>query len=229
MAPRPLVCLALVVTIAAALTACGGGSTPAADPATAMKTAEHELEDTSGVRFALRTDDLPDGVEGVTSASGTITDAPAFQGTLGAVTSLGSVSVPVIAVDGKVYAKIPLTLSYAEVNPDDYGAPDPAQLIDGTDGIPAILSATTGLKAGDRVRGGTDHKEILTSYTGSVPGSAVRKLIPTAIGTFAATYRIASDGELREASLTGAFNGPDRMTYALTLTDYGTSQDISAP
>lgn len=233
MAPRPLVRLALGITLSmtAALTAsaCGGGSSSDVDPATALKTAEHQLEDTSGVVFTLSTGDLPDGVEGVKSATGTVTDAPAFEGTLGAVTSLGSVSVPVIAVDGKVYAKIPLTLSYSQVDPGDYGAPDPAQLLDPTHGIPAILAATTDAKAGDRVRGGADHKEILATYTGSVPDTAVQALIPGARGTFAATYRISSDGQLREATLTGGFYGGHDTTYTLSLTDYGTTKDISAP
>ena len=229
MASRPLVSLTLALGVALALTACGGSSAPKVDPATALQTAEQKLADTSGVAFTLRTDDLPEGVEGVSSASGTITDAPAFQGTLGVATKLGSFQVPVVAVNGKVYAQIPLTPGWSEVNPEEYGAPDPAGLTDRTEGIPAILAATTDTKAGGQVRGGADHKEILSSYTGSVPASAVQKLIPSASGTFAATYRVSADGELREASLTGAFNGPQTMTYALSLADYGTTKDIAAP
>ena len=52
-----------------------------------------------------------------------MTDAPAYDGTLGVVTQLGSFSVPVKAVDGKVYAQIPLTPGWSEVDPADYGAP----------------------------------------------------------------------------------------------------------
>ena len=40
-----------------------------------------------------------------------------------------SVDVPVIAVDGKVYAQLPFTGGeWDTVNPKEYGAPDPADL-----------------------------------------------------------------------------------------------------
>jgi len=230
MASRPLVSLTLALGVALALTACGGSSAPKVDPATALQTAEQKLEDTSGVAFTLRTDDLPEGVEGVSSASGTITDAPAFQGTLGVATMLGSFQVPVVAVDGKVYAQIPLTLGWSEVDPGDYGAPDPAQLLSADQGIPAILAATTDVKQGDDVRGGKDNKEVLTTYTGNVPESAAAHLIPGATGDFTASYGITPDGELRTAELTGTFYaGKPSMTYSMTVDDYGTSKDITAP
>lgn len=218
------------VLVIATLAACGGHSSASADPAAAMKTAEQQLASTPGVVLALSTGDLPDGVQGVKAASGTVTDAPAFDGKLDVVISAGSFSVPVKAVDNKVYAEVPLTFGWSEVKPSDYGAPDPAQLISADNGIPAILSATTGLKKNGQVRGGPDHKEVLTSYTGTVPGDAVAHLIPGASGTFEATYDVTSGGELRQASLTGVFySGKPPMTYDLMLTDYGTSKDITAP
>ena len=59
--------------------------------------------------------------------------------------------------------------------------------------------------------------------------SIVRQL-PGASGDFQATYGVTSDGELRTAELTGAFyRGKPGLTYALTLEDYGTSKDITAP
>jgi lipoprotein LprG len=220
--------LAAALLTGGLLAGCGGKSSDV-DPATALETAQQKLEDTSGLTLSLTTDDLPDGVEGVRSAAGTLTDAPAFDGTLGVTLPAGSFSVPVKAVDGKVYARIPLTPAFAQVDPSDYGAPDPAQLL--TDqGIPAILAATTGAEQADDVRGGTDNKEVLSSYTGSVPASAVSHLIPGASGDFAATYGISDDGELRQASLTGIFYaGKPALTYTLLLTDYGTSKDITAP
>jgi len=220
----------LAGVLAGVLAGCGGGSSSDVDPETAMKTAEQKLEDTSGLTLSLTTDDLPDGVQGVSSASGTLTDAPAFDGSLGVTLSAGSFSVPVKAVDGKVYAQIPLTPGFSTVDPADYGAPDPAQLLTSDSGIPAILAATTDLEQGDDVRGGVDNKEVLTTYTGTVSASAVSHLIPGASGDFAATYAVTDDGELREASLTGVFYpGKPAMTYTLLLTDYGTSKDITAP
>ena len=221
--------LLLLPAVALALTACRGSSSSHEDPATALKTAQQKLEDTSGVSISLSTDDLPGGVEGLRSATGTVTDAPAYDGTLGVVTKIGSFSVPVKAVGGKVYAQIPLTPGWSEVNPSDYGAPDPAQLISAGTGVPSILAATQDPKPGKDIRGGTGNREVLSTYTGTVPGSAVASIIPSATGDFDATYAVTSDDELRKVALTGAFYGQTENTYTLVLTDYGTSKDITAP
>jgi lipoprotein LprG len=224
--PRLAILLLTGLLTTAPLVGCGGKSSSDVDPATAIKTAQHKLEDTSGLTLSLTTDDLPDGVQGVSSAKGTLTDAPAFDGSLGVKLAAGTFSVPVKAVDGKVYAQIPLTPGFSTVDPADYGAPDPAQLLTSDQGIPSILAATTDLKQGDQIRGGTDNKEVLTTYTGTVPASAVSHLIPGAGGDFSVT----DDGELRQADLTGLFYaGKPEMTYTLLLTDYGTSKDITAP
>jgi lipoprotein LprG len=226
----PLLAALLGLTLPV-LSACGGSSTSGpGDPATALKTAEQKLEDTSGLTFTLSTDNLPDGVQGVKGATGTLTDAPAFDGSLTASTSLGTFPVPVRAVDGKVYAQIPLTPGWSVVNPADYGAPDPAQLLSADQGLPTILAATTNAQKGGQTRGGKDNKEVLTTYTGTVPDSAVSHLIPGATGDFQAKYSLTSDGELRAASLTGEFYpGKPALTYTLELDDYGTTKDITAP
>jgi lipoprotein LprG len=207
-----------------------GGSSGDDDPAKALDTARQKLEDTSGVSLSLSTDDLPDGVQGLKSATGTVTSAPAYDGTLGVVTQIGSFSVPVRAVDGKVYAQIPLTPGWSEVNPSQYGAPDPAQLISSDKGVPSLLAATTKPKNGKDIRGGQDNKEVLSTYTGTVPASAVSSIIPGATGDFSATYAVTSDGELRQVELNGVFYADHPAnTYTLVLTDYGTSKDITAP
>lgn len=209
---------------------CSGGSGSGEDPTAALKTAQQKLEDTSGVTLSLTTDDLPEGVQGLKSASGTVTDAPAYDGTLGVVTQIGSFSVPVRSVDGTVYAQIPLTPGWSEVDPSDYGAPDPANLISADKGVPSLLAATENPQSGKQIRGGTDNKEVLTTYTGTVPATAVSAIIPGASGDFDATYAVTSDGELRQVELTGEFySGQPENTYTLVLTDYGTSKDITAP
>jgi lipoprotein LprG len=230
MSVRRALTLPVVMAFVVALAGCGGSGPDQVDPATALSTAQQKLASTSGVSLTLTTSDLPSGVEGVKGAAGTVTDAPAFDGTLTVVISAGTFQVPVKSVDGTVYAKIPLTPAFAKVNPADYGAPDPGLLIDSDQGIPAILAATTDPKSGDQIRGGTDNKEVLSTVTGTVPDTAVGHLIPGASGDFTATYAFADNGELRQATLTGAFYaGKPSMTYTLVLSDYGTSTDIAAP
>src|SRR3954464_13489850 len=147
----PALAAVLVLVLGAG---CGGGSSSDdTDPTDALATAQHKLEDTSGVSLSLVTEDLPDGVEGLSSASGTVTDAPAFDGTLGVVTDVGSFSVPVKAVGGTVYARIPLTLGWSPVDPAEYGAPDPSQLISADNGVPSLVAATTEPKSGGDIRG----------------------------------------------------------------------------
>jgi lipoprotein LprG len=228
---RPVLLLPLLLVVALGVTACGGKSSSAAqDPATALASARKQLESTSGLVLALSTGDLPDGVQGLKSASGTVTDAPAYDGTLGVVTSIGSFSVPVKAVGGKVYAQIPLTPGWSQLNPSDYGAPDPSQLISADHGVPSIIAATTGAKSAGQIRGGTDNKEVLTTYTGTVPASAVSAIIPGATGNFSATYALTSGDQLRQLELKGVFySGHPANTYTLVLTDYGKTLAVSAP
>ena len=228
---RTLPLVAVLLGLAAALlSSCGGSSSAAADPTAALKAAEQKIENTSGLSLSVATGDLPSGVQGVKGAQGTVTDAPAFDGNLTASLGIGTFPIPVKAVDGKVYAQIPLTPGWSTVDPADYGAPDPAQLLSADQGIPAILAATQDLQQGGQKRGGKDNKEVLTTYTGTVPGSAVAHLIPGASGDFQATYAIADNGELRSAALTGTFYpGHPALTYTLGLDDYGTTLDVTAP
>jgi lipoprotein LprG len=217
------------------LTACGGsddggGGGSDATPEEVLAAAKTNLDETSGVNLTLSTDNLPDGVTGVEKAEGVGTHAPAFEGTITVVLSGQAFEVPVVAVDDKVYVQLPLTTGYQDIDPAEYGAPDPARLMSTDAGFSALLPATTDLEKGDSVRGGADNKEILTEYTGTVPGNVVKNVIPTASGEFDATYTITDDDELRTAKLTGVFyKDSDPMTYVVTFADYGTEKDITAP
>jgi lipoprotein LprG len=184
----------------------GGGS--GASPKETLAKAKATLDDTSGVMLTLTTDDLPAGV----------------------VLAGQALEVPVIAVDGTVSAELPLTTGWQDVDPADYGAPDPAELMNPDGGFSALLAATSGLTKGESVRGGADNREVLTEYSGAVTSGVVKDVIPTATGQFKVVYTISDDGELREARLTGVFYpDSDSMTYSITFDDYGTDKDISAP
>jgi lipoprotein LprG len=230
---RRVTALAVAALLALALTSCSDDTSSATDgksPEEVLAAAKQALDDTSGLSLALTTDDLPDGVTGIEKASGVATRAPAFDGSITVVLNGQPFVVPVISVDGKVNVQLPLTPGWQDIDPAEYGAPDPAQLMSPDHGFSALLTATTDVEKGDSVRGGADNSEVLTEYTGSVPGDAVKVISPAASGDFDATYTVADDGELREAELTGVFyQDSDPMTYTVTFDDYGTEKDITAP
>ena len=234
MLPRHRVASTLLAVALCALsvTSCSdeSGSDSALSPEEALAQAKENLDDTSGVRLTLSTDNLPDGVTGVERAEGVGTHAPAFDGKITVVLSGQSFEVPVVAVDEKVYVQLPLTPGWQDIDPADYGAPDPARLMSSDQGFSALLAATTSPQEGDSVRGGENNSEVLTEYSGTVGSDVVQNVIPTASGDFDATYTITDDGELRTARLTGVFyEDSDPMSYTVTFEDYGTDEEITAP
>lgn len=200
-------------------------------PQQVVAAAARTLDSTSGVRLRLSTPSLPEGVDGITAADGVATNAPAFDGTISVNFAGTAVEVPVVAVDDTVHAQLPLTTGWSKIDPKEYGAPDPAGLITGDSGFSSLLPATSGVKEGRSVRGGQDNSEVLTTYTGTVPGTAMKQVIPSSSGdSFDVEYQITDDDELREASFTGVFypSAPE-MTYQLNLDEYGVTQQITAP
>src|SRR3712207_3147645 len=139
------------------------------------------------------------------------------------------VTVPVVAVGGTVHAKLPLTTQYAEIDPAEYGAPDPARLMATEGGISAWLTEATGLQEGEQTRQG---EAVLTTYTGTVPGEAVTSVIPSADPTadFDATFEVDDEDRLVEALVTGPFYGSaGDVAYTVSLSEYGTDEEITAP
>ena len=219
--------VALVVPLAACSDAGGGESD--ATPEEVLAAAKEALDETSGVTLSLNTAELPDGVDGVLEATGVATRAPAFEGDLTVVVNGLDVDVPVVSVNGKVYAKLPFTRSFAEVNPADYGAPDPAQLMDPDTGLSTWLTDATGIDEGDPVR---DGELVLRSYTGSLPGEVIDASIPSADADaeFPATFQIDEDGRLRAVEISGPFYGSKgTVDYTVSVDDYGTDKDITKP
>ena len=222
-----------VATLVAALvlTGCAGGAEDeaAADPEDVLAEARTQLDETSGVRVGLTTDELPDGVDGVLEANGVGTHAPAFEGEIKVLVSSITATVPVVAVGGTVHAKLPFTKQYAVIDPADYGAPDPAQLIATEGGISSWLTEATDVEEGEQTREG---EAVLTTYSGTVPGTAVASVIPSAdqSASFDATFEIDDAGRLVAADVTGPFYGSaGDVTYEVALSDYGTESEITAP
>ena len=217
------------ITAVLLLAGCSDGSDDGPPPEDVMAEARAQLDETTGVHISLTTDELPDGVDGVLDATGVGTHAPAFDGDIKVSLSGAAFTVPVVAVDGTVHAKLPLTPRYAEIDPAEYGAPDPAQLMATEGGISAWLTEATGVEEGDRTREGD---AVLTSYTGTVPGEAVSAVIPSADSTadFEATFAVDDAGRLVQALVTGPFYGSaGDVSYTVSLSDYGTDEEITAP
>ena len=130
--------------------ACSGGDDDEGgdSPEDALAAAKKTLDETSGVEIALTTEKLPSGVDGVIEATGTGTHAPAFEGEIKVVVNSLNVDVPVVAVEGAVYAKLPFTTQFAPIEPGDYGAPDPADLMDPDSGISELAHRGRGRRGG---------------------------------------------------------------------------------
>jgi lipoprotein LprG len=221
--------LALVTAIS--LSACSDSGSQEADqsPAEVLAEAKRNLDDTSGVHVVLATEQLPKGVNGVVSADGIGTHAPAFEGDLQVASGGITADAAVVAVDNVVYAKLPFTTSFAEIDPADYGAPDPAELMSTDAGLSSLLTEAADVEEGEPERSG---ETVVTTFTGTVPGDVVASIIPSASAadTFDATFTITEEGLLNEAALVGPFY-PDAedVTYTIEFDEYDTDREITAP
>lgn len=219
----PLLALALAVTGCGGSTEGGGDGASTADR---LAEAKKTLDETEGVRIKLSAPKLPSSVSGVLSAEGIGNHQPAFDGKIKAFQSGLSLTVPVIAVDDKVYVNLG---SWQAIDPKQFSAPDPAALMSPDAGLSSILTEATGVSAGKEAR---DGKDKVTTFTGKIPGKVMTNIIPSASDStdFAAKFTLNQDNELVKATMTGEFY-PDTedITYTLTFTDYGTSKTIKAP
>jgi lipoprotein LprG len=198
-------------------------------PEEVLAAAKTTLDETSGVRVSLSTEKLPPTVDGILEAEGVGTHDPAFEGDLKVASGGVTADVPVIAAQGKVFAKLPFTTQYVEVDPAAYAAPDPAGLMEPEGGLSSLLTAAEDVEEGEQVRSGED---VLASYKGTVPGDVVASVIPSASAdqAFEATFTVDGEDRLREAVLTGPFYPEaDDVTYTITFEEYDTSADITLP
>ncbi|MEV7396189.1 LppX_LprAFG lipoprotein [Aeromicrobium sp. NPDC092404] len=227
----------LILTVAASalmLAGCTGSSDgdKGGDPAklqARLTDAKAGLDDAETITISLATEKLPSGVTGLLSAKGKGNHSPAFEGKVKVVTGGSSLDADVVAVDGKVYAKTSFAPVFLTIDPASLKAPDPASLLDTETGISQILAKTEKLDEGEKSRDGED---VLTTIRGTLPGSLVKDIIPSAAEgkTFAVTYRLDDDDVLRDATLKGPFypNGGD-VTYTVKLTTSDTPVTIEPP
>lgn len=219
-----------VLAAALVLSGCTSDARENSDsPEEVLAAAKTTLDETSGVRVSLSTEKLPPTVDGILEAEGVGTHDPAFEGDLKVASGGITADVPVVAAQGKVFAKLPFTTKFVEVDPAAYAAPDPAGLMEPEGGLSSLLTAAEDVEEGEQVRSGED---VLSSYTGTVPGDVVASIIPSATPDtdFDATFTVDDEDHLREAVLTGAFYPQaDEVTYTITFEQYDTSADITLP
>lgn len=219
----------LLVPLLLGVSACsdsGGSEVPPEERLAAAKTV---LDETPGLTLSIGTDKLPAGVTGLLSGEGVATHDPAFKGTLEVSGSGLSANVDVVAVDGEVLAQLPFRQDFVAIDPADYGAPDPAELMATDGGLSSLLTAADDVEEGEQTR---DGETVLTTYTGTVPGDAVGALLPSAdaAADFDAVFSVDDEDRLTRVELTGPFY-PDAedVTYVVELSDYGTEKKIVAP
>ncbi len=224
-----------VLAMLAGLPACTGQSkrSSPADSARAkalLASAKAKLDAATSVHFTVSSADVPKGTSSLVGGNGVAARPDGFKGDLQVAFGGAQVSVGVISVGGKTYAKLPFTTGYAVTDPKKYGLSDPGKLLDPQAGISTLLARAKDPKLGRRVRIGG---EVVQEVTATIPGTAVNSLLPSAdpAKSIRVTFSVVEGSkELRQAVVTGPFfkKGID-STYTIVLDRYGDKVDIRAP
>jgi lipoprotein LprG len=222
----PLLALGALVLPAAACS--GGGSSESAPDL--LTHAKHTLDDAKSVHFVLSSKGAPATGTELVGGDGDVARPASFQGTLKVLVAGSPVDLSVVSVGGTVWAQLPFTSSFSEIDPAKFGFGDPGALLDPGTGISQLLSQAESAKLGkeSRVSG-----EVVREVTADLPGDLVGKLLTSADPSkpVHARFSIATDsGQLRRAELTGPFfAAEDDGTYTVELSDFGADVQITAP
>jgi lipoprotein LprG len=226
-----------VATIAAvALTACSGddaGDTsgePGGEPADRLAAAAELLDTTTGVRFSLEGENLPTTGNVIIGAEGSAVPPAALEADVRVIATGLTTTIEVISVAGELWALLPLTSDFAQVDAENLPFPDPAALIDPERGVSRLLTAATDVADAGQVRLGA---EVLDQITATVPGELVEEVFAMAdpSADVQATFALDPEtGHVRQAELTGPFyDTGETQTYTVALSEYDQPVEISAP
>jgi len=222
-----------MLAAAVLLAGCGGDSDDEKADTTELQkrlsAARTVIDEAETVEVSLAAKSLPDGVTGLLSATGQGNHSPAFKGKVKVVTGGSTLSADVVSAEGILKAKTSFSPLFLKIDPASLGAPDPAALLDGENGVTQILDQTKGLEQGEKSRDGSD---VLTTINGTLPGSVVSAIIPSADEkkSFNVAYRLTEDDELRDATITGPFYpGGGNVTYTVKLATSDEPVTIKVP
>jgi lipoprotein LprG len=229
--------VALGAVLVLALTGCtdskNSGGTPKSDDAVTLLTdAKKTIDETASVHIVITGRDLPDSGQTLASGDGVATHAPAFKGKLTVRAAGAPIDAQVVAVGGKVYAKLPFSSKFIALPPSQLaglGAPDPAVLLDPNKGLTSTLPTVKN----PAVKGETrDGSKVLTEVTGSIQGKTLQGIFPKAPADqdFPSTFKIdKSTKQLVSATITGPFYDGATSSYDVTLDKYGEKVEITKP
>lgn len=197
-------------------------------PAQRLAEVKKVMDGAASMHLKLSSTGVPESANGVFDGDGTGTNQPGFQGDLTAKLSGIQAKVPVVAVNGTVWAKLPIWKDMRTIQPSTYGAPDPAQLFSKDKGISSLLPKTQDLKPGAERRDGSDAVRV---YTGTLSGPDVVGVL--AIGNpgqpYQVEYLVTENNQLRQAKITGSFFNTAGTVYTLRLDEYGKKFVVRPP
>jgi lipoprotein LprG len=222
--------IAISLTLLVATAGCSKDDTATESPTALLTKAKTALDQTKSVHFLLTSSAVPAGGTKLIGGEGVAARPPAFQGKLNVYINGGKVSIEVVSVGGKVYAKLPFQSGFVQADPATLGLSDPALLIDTDTGISRLVADMDGAKVVGEAR---IDGEVVSEVHGTVPGKVVGDTFTTAdpgqpVETQA--FIVKDTGQLRRAVLKGPFfaKGTD-STFTLVLDHYGDEVSISAP
>jgi hypothetical protein len=223
--------VAVIATLPACTSSDHAAKAGGPDRAKALLTgAKTTLDAASGVHLVLTSADVPGGTSSLVGGNGVAVRPDRFKGDLKVVFAGAQVSVGIVSVGGKTYAKLPFTSAYTVTDPAKYGFVDPGRLMDPKVGISNLLVQATGARLGKKERIGG---EVVQEIQATLPGTAVKTLLASADATqpVPVTFGVVeSNSQLRRAVVTGPFfkKGVE-STYTIVLDRYGEKVDIRAP
>ncbi len=229
---RQLLPVAAVATLS--LVACSGddsGESGGAgdDPQAALEAAGQLLTEAESVRFTVEGQDLPDSGTIVVGAEGIAVPPGSFEGGVRVKSGALSSTVDVVSIDGQLWAQLPMTDGYEEMDAESLDFGDPGKLIDPDEGVSLLLRSGAEVTSADQVR---VDGEVYDQIESVIPGELVDAILAISDpdADVQATWSLDPDtGQLRQAALTGPFYEGGEQTYVVSLDDYDDPAEISAP